>query len=501
MTRTDTSGERTGTRRRWLALVAALSFVAALSWPAGASAAGQPLRPQPAPLSQAFVEALHDPLAGAFGKLPNPVEVHLGAAAEARAARLSLPPAYDLRAQHRLSVIKDQGYDGTCWAFANLAALESRLLPGQRRNFSEDNLVTRSGYGPFPGGPYVSGGWDFMAVAYLTRWAGPVNEGDDRYHTPTPPKISTARKHVQGVIMLPGRTGALDNDLLKQMVVQNGALSVGMFYSHAFDSFDGSDPATAAYYCDVAAGEEYDGLGVGENHGVCIVGWDDTFAKGRFTAAGAAAPPSGDGAFLVRNSWGRDYGDHGYFWVSYYDRSFAFGDCTSYSRVDGTGTYTRNYQYDKLGWTASWGYPEAPDPSVAWAANRFTAKASEHIVAAGFYAPVSGTAYEVWAGPSLRSLTSRRSGTVALPGFATVGLDTPLTVRAGRKFVIAVRLVAPGETHPIAVERPMERWESRAAAEAGQSYMRYGDGDAWFDLANDALNPDTNVCLKAYALK
>jgi hypothetical protein len=31
--------------------------------------------------------------------------------------------------------------------------------------------------------------------------------------------------------------------------------------------------------------------------------------------------------------------------------------------------------------------------------------------------------------------------------------------------------------------------------------MRYGDGDAWFDLANDALNPDANVCLKAYALK
>src|SRR5665648_881185 len=93
-----------------------------------------------------------------------------------------------------------------------------------------------------------------MAVAYLTRWAGPVNERDDPYHTPTPPKTSTSRKHVQGVIMLPGRTGFLDNDLLKQMVVQNGALSVGMFYDDAFDSFDPSalDPAaTATYYCDV----------------------------------------------------------------------------------------------------------------------------------------------------------------------------------------------------------------------------------------------------------
>ena len=501
MTTTTTSDERTTSPWRSLALAVTLLGMVLLVWPAGVSAAGQALRPQEGPLSQAFVEALHDPLAGAFGKLPNPVEVHLGAAAEARAARLALPPAYDLRAQGRLTVIKDQGFYGTCWAFANLAAVESRLLPGRRRDFSEDSLVTRSGFGPFSGGPYVWGGWDFMAVAYLTRWAGPVNEGDDPYHTPTPPQTSTARKHVQGVVMLPGRTGFLDNDLIKEMVVQNGALSVGMFYYPAFDSFDRSAPdpaATAAYYCDVAAHEVYSGNEVGENHGVCIVGWDDAYPSGSFTAAGAGAPP-GDGAFLVRNSWGTGYGDHGYFWVSYYDRSFAFDDCTSYARVDGTGNYTRNYQYDTLGWTTSWGYPDAPDPSVAWAANRFTAKASERIVAAGLYAPVAGTSYEVWAGASLGSLSKRGSGTVALPGFATVGLDTPLAVRAGRRFVVAVRIVAPGETDPIAIERPAERWESRAAAEAGQSYMRYGDGDAWFDLADDAENADANVCLKAYA--
>jgi hypothetical protein len=31
--------------------------------------------------------------------------------------------------------------------------------------------------------------------------------------------------------------------------------------------------------------------------------------------------------------------------------------------------------------------------------------------------------------------------------------------------------------------------------------MRYGDGDPWFDLANDSENADANVCLKAYADK
>ena len=347
------------------------------------------------------------------------------------------------------------------------------------------------------------GGWDFMAVAYLTRWAGPVNEADDPYSTPVPPKSNVARKHVQGVVMLPGRTGFQDNDLIKQLVMQNGALSVGMFYAREFDSFDSgaADPAaTATYYCDVAAGETFGGYEVSENHGVDIVGWDDTFPAARFSGSEAGSPP-GDGAFLVRNSWGASWGDHGYFWVSYYDRSFAFDDMTSYSRVEATSGYSRNYQYDTLGWTTSLGYPDVPDPSVAWAANRFTAKGNERIVAEGFYAPAGGTQYQVWAGPTLGSLTMRGSGTIALPGFATIDLATALKVRTGKKFVVAVRLDTPGDAQPVAVEAPAESWESHAMAKAGQSFMRYGDGDKWVDLTSDPSTTDANVCLKAYAHK
>jgi C1A family cysteine protease len=486
-----------------LALILALVGVIALVWPAGASAAGQAPRPQPGPLNPAFVEALHDPLAGVFGKLPNPVKVRIGRAETAGLRAVALPAAYDLRALGRLTPVRDQGSWGTCWAFANLAAVESRLLPGKSEDFSEDNLVTRSGYGPFHGGVYDWGGWDFMAVAYLTRWAGPVNETDDPYYSPRPPKTNVTRKHVQGVVMLPGRSGFLDNDLVKQMVIQNGALSVGMFWAEEFysrSSGSGGGASTATYYCDVAAGETFNGYEVGENHGVAIVGWDDAFPAASFSGSPAGAP-AGDGAFLVRNSWGAGWGDHGCFWVSYYDRSFAFDDCTSYSRVSPTSDYSRNYQYDTLGWTTSLGYPDMPDPSVAWAANRFTAKGNERIVAEGFYAPAGGTLYQVWAGRTLSSLTLRGAGTIALPGFATVDLTMPLKVRTGGQFVVAVRLDTGGDALPVAVEAPAETWEKGAAAKAGQSFMRYGDGDIWVDLAGDPLTADANVCLKAYARK
>ena len=509
MTRTTAEDERTISLRRSPALVAALLGVvallgvAALLWPAGVSAAGQARVPQAGPLEAAFVEALHKPLAGVFGRLPNPVKVQMDGARAARLRAAALPPAYDLRSLRRLTAVRDQGGWGTCWAFANLAAVESRLLPGKQWDFSEDNLVTRSGYGPFAGGLYGWGGWDYMAVAYLTRWAGPVNESSDRYHTPKPPKINVARKHVQGVVMLPGRSGFLDNDLLKEMVVQNGALSVGMFWARGFYSRSVSatgTTSTAAYYCDIAAGEEFNGYEVAENHGVAIVGWDDTLPAARFSGSSAGAPP-GDGAFLARNSWGAGWGDRGYFWVSYYDRSFAFDDCTSYARVDGPSNYTRNYQYDTLGWTTSLGYPDVPDTSVAWAANRFTAKGDEPIVAEGFYAPAAGTEYQVWAGASLDSLTLRGAGTVALPGFVTIDLTTPLNVRRGEKFVVAVRLDTPGDAEPVAIEAPAETWEKGAAAKAGQSFMRYGDGDPWLDFADDPSTADANVCLKAYAGK
>ena len=52
-----------------------------------------------------------------------------------------------------------------------------------------------------------------------------------------------------------------------------------------------------------------------------IVGWDDSYPRRNFGAR--YGRPPGNGAFLVRNSWGASFGDGGYFWVSYYDRSFA----------------------------------------------------------------------------------------------------------------------------------------------------------------------------------
>ena len=93
------------------------------------------------------------------------------------------------------------------------------------------------------------------------------------------------------------------------------------------------------------------------NHEVTIVGWDDNYAATNFH--GAAGAPPGNGAFIVKNSWGTSFGDRGYFYLSYYDTSIQ--DVTAFT-AEPTSNYAAEYQYDPLGWVDNMGYGSAIQP-------------------------------------------------------------------------------------------------------------------------------------------
>lgn len=70
------------------------------------------------------------------------------------------------------------------------------------------------------------------------------------------------------------------------------------------------------------------------NHGVTIVGWDDTIPKTYFGA-------SRDGGWIVKNSWGETWSNDGYFYISY-DDSYI---CKLIAIYGGVSTKTFDYTY------------------------------------------------------------------------------------------------------------------------------------------------------------
>ena len=401
-----------------------------------------------------------------------PVAVSAGGKS-ARALEAALPSAYDLRTAGRVSSVKDQGAYGTCWSFAACGSLESALLPGESSDFAEDNMVLTSGF--YGGGDaYNWGGNIWMAAAYLTRWGGPVFESDDAYGDGFTPIGLTPRKHVQDIMLVPARTGPLDNDAIKNAVTQYGGAYVSMCWSSSSTYYK---PATAAYY--------YDGT-AGTNHGVLIVGWNDAFPASSF-----ATTPSGPGAFLVKNSWGSGWGSGGYFWASYYDSKFGrAGEMAVFNGSESPSNYSGVYQYDPLGDCNDYGY----GGSTGWFANVFTAQSSASLRAVGFYALAPNSTYEVYTGTSLAAKTLATSGTLSM-GYHTVALPSPVSLTAGQTFVVAVKLTTPGYTYPIAFEAPYSNYSPSATAAAGQSYVS-SSGSSWTDFTTQVAKG--NVCLKAF---
>ncbi len=291
------------------------------------------------------------------------------------------PSRFDLRTLSKVTPVRDQGTASSCWAFATYASLESYLLPTESWNFSENNMKNLLGRdGDYPEGfdfYQYQGGNYIMSLAYLARWTGPVSEADDPYNATsiTSPTDIPAKKHVQNVMFLPDRYNDIDNNNIKSTLTTYGAVYTSMFYYNIY-----FNETTKAYYY------PYSGLySDSPNHAVAIVGWDDNYSKTNFPTS-----PPADGAFIIKNSWGTDWGDQGYFYVSYNDTKI--GLYNAVFTAESAQNYDNIYQYDPLGWVGSFG----GTGHTEWGANMFTSNSSETLSAVSFYAVDTNTSYEIF---------------------------------------------------------------------------------------------------------
>ena len=414
-----------------------------------------------------------------LGFIPSPLNLsHLAEQSFFQENRLLAAPSfYDLRTLGKLTPVRNQGSCGSCWSFATYGSLESNLLPSEIWDFSENHLKNNHGFDL----GHCEGGNEQMSTAYLARWSGPANEADDPYNPSSniSPSGLTVRKHLQEVLIIPNRLGSLDNENIKQAIMAYGALMTSMYFGNGY-----YNSTYRAYY--------YNGTPF-SNHAVAIVGWDDNFDKNNFSSI-----PPGDGAFIIKNSWGTSWGENGYFYISYYDTSIGKYNYV-FNGAEPTMHYSHIYQYDPLGWLSALGYGS----NTAWFSNIFTASASESLAAVSFHTASPNSSYELYiyttvtSGPTTGSLAGSQTGTIASAGYHTISLNSPVPLISGQKFSIVMKLTTPGYNYPIPIEEPFTGYSSQATANPGESYVS-SDGSSWTDLTSNSWCVECNVCLKAF---
>ena len=416
--------------------------------------------------------------------------------------------------------VRDQGSYGVCWAFSTISLIETNLiknnLVSNDIDLSELHLVNYTyncvndplgglegdinKFDTSYGSVMQYGGNVEMAANSLLDWEGAVNEDVVPYTIEYVRQVENNQlddslaygkdvAHVQNFY----RVNTTSKEDVKKAVMDYGAVSISYWSDQSSDwSTKYYNSLTAAYYCPE---------GRTTNHAVNIVGWDDDYSSDNF-----ATKPEGNGAWIVRNSWGSEYGKDGYFYLSYYDKSIYSVGYTLEAEL--SDNYNNNYQYDGAMLYGYMGYGGSNKYS-----NIFEAKAnlggSENIKAVSFmtgsstnlnYTVSVYTNLSDDTNPESGTLAAQKSGVTTYDGMYTVVLDSSVNINEGKKFSVVVEVNSnSGKTAYLAYERSMQSGKAgywcTASVKANQSFIN-SPYNGWNDFSNKSYGG--NFIIKAF---
>lgn len=405
---------------------------------------------------------------------------------------------YDPRSTIGTSV-QNQSTLGVCWAFSSIAALETyynkinpdghktgnTLLDLAYENFSEQHL--RYAASSAGGNPYGwtaeahanGGGQITWGMAYFTRGktSGPVLESNDVYNTSTASRdVSiTNSKPRKGIVTeairipdlqsgtTPGSDATTRNQI-KQLVNDYGAVAISYYSEDGNSSYYGKNKM---YYYNKNE----------TNHGVTIVGWDDNYS--RDNVYNTNDKPAGDGAWLIKNSWGSSWNGDGYFWMSYYQPIRQAWAVTGYDALFNGAVY----DYSPFGYES---FLVINQSTPAYMAQLFDVTETTSLDKVQILSNYDNSSYEIYTA----KITNGSKSDIALINAALNGTPKSVTFsgRGYHTIDVANLNLSTGETFVIVVKDlcqtakyiPIER---SSAESAGQSYLS-SNGSIWTDESN-----------------
>ena len=408
------------------------------------------------------------------------------------------PSYYNAAGDGYVTSVKNQDPYGMCWAFAMASMLETSLLTqglgtydlseehlayflANRRN---DPLGNTEGdvnhhFGTDDSGnvDYHEGGNDLIASMFLSTWSGMTTEADvplatDATHTQKTGAIPSASKAYDAVAYLKNAYFSdYSINAMKKLLVANKSVTV--MYN-----------AQNAYYNASTAAYSYPTSTKSVNHVVTVVGWDDNYSARNFKAASGV---TGDGAWIVKNSWGQDWGKDGYFYMSYEDKSLS-------ELVSATATtepkYANNYFYDGTSGLGSVKMYAGEKFAAVFRANAGNGKA-EKLGEVTLTGKTAGASYAVQVYTNLKNAKDPTSGT---PAYATPVICTQ-SMAGVMTFTVPEVLISQNSLYSVVVtnagkdtveyyvEADLDYgwFKFDASILAGQSFIYYPEDQAWMD--------------------
>ena len=386
------------------------------------------------------------------------------------------PSRYDAREEGLVSPVEDQ-IGGTCWAHAAAAVMETAaakkgIYGAGELNISEYHIVWNTYHGyeegvsdsrndgekPYAYADILNRGGNYDAVARAAfNGEGPADER--RYGLDE--DLDAEAFYKEEMVKTFNFTNRYDRDLavtgtmlfdstvegIKTAVSTFGAAQIS-YYAATDDDVCYPEEGTrltvreADYFNFIWGWSDetrpcayYFPYRIYSNHAVTVVGWDDGFSRENFNEKNR---PEHDGAFLVKNSWSTDFGNDGFFWISYDDPTV--GEVIAYDVAP-----AEDYQllHSHTGYTAEKSFSGTNQATkLRAAANVFTADRDELLTAVSGGQKTSGTLAVAVYGDLPENVTDPTAGTLLFEGTLQgngsiwLPLPSPVAVPAGQRFSV-----------------------------------------------------------------